>query len=57
MTCRSKLCLKGVRLHVHQREGNSGVDGYERVENISFECLKGSFMKNFGKMHLMVISF
>ena len=57
MTCRSKLCLKGVRLHVHQRVGNSGVEGNERVGNISFECLKGSLMKNFEKMHLMVISF
>ena len=56
MTCRSKLCLKGVRLHVHQRVANSGVEGYERVGNISFEYLKGSFIKNFENMHLMVIS-
>ena len=57
MTCRSKVCLKGVRLHVHQRVGDSGVEGYERVRDISFEYLKGSFIKNFEKMHLMVLSF
>ena len=59
MTCRSKLCLKGVRLHVHQRVGNSGVEVYEGLGNIilSFEHLKRPFVKYFVKVHLMVVSF